>query len=37
VSLAGGTLSIESGAQGTFLRARLPARHRDAVPTLAEP
>jgi signal transduction histidine kinase len=29
VSLAGGTLSVESGEQGTSVRARLPARHRE--------
>jgi signal transduction histidine kinase len=28
VSLAGGTLELESGKEGTLLRARLPARHR---------
>jgi signal transduction histidine kinase len=29
VSLAGGTLSVDSGEQGTLVRARLPARHRE--------
>jgi signal transduction histidine kinase len=29
VSLAGGTLSIDSNEHGTILRARLPARHRN--------
>jgi signal transduction histidine kinase len=29
VALAGGTLEVESGAKGTLLRARLPARRRD--------
>jgi signal transduction histidine kinase len=32
VSLAGGTLSVESGEQGTSVRARLPARHREPAP-----
>jgi signal transduction histidine kinase len=31
VSLAGGTLSIDSGERGTLVRARLPARRRDAA------
>jgi signal transduction histidine kinase len=31
VSLAGGTLSIDSGERGTVLSARLPAHHRDAA------
>jgi signal transduction histidine kinase len=31
VSLADGTLSIDSGEQGTLVRARLPARHRGQV------
>jgi signal transduction histidine kinase len=30
VNLAGGTLSIDSSQRGTLLRARLPARHRNA-------
>jgi signal transduction histidine kinase len=29
VTLAGGTLSIDSGERGTVLSARLPAHHRD--------
>jgi signal transduction histidine kinase len=29
VSLAGGTLSVDSGEQGTLVKARLPARHRE--------
>ncbi len=29
VSLVGGTLSIDSGEQGTLIAARLPARRRD--------
>lgn len=29
VSLAGGTLSVDSGEQGTLVKARLPARHRN--------
>ena len=29
VSLAGGTLSIDSGERGTLISARLPARRRD--------
>ena len=31
VGLAGGTLSIDSGEQGTLIRACLPARHRAQV------
>jgi signal transduction histidine kinase len=31
VSLAGGTLSIDSGERGTVLSARLPAHHRDTA------
>jgi signal transduction histidine kinase len=31
VSLAGGTLSIDSSERGTLLRARLPARHRNTA------
>jgi signal transduction histidine kinase len=31
VSLAGGTLSVDSGERGTVLSARLPAHHRDTA------
>jgi signal transduction histidine kinase len=35
VSLAGGTLSVDSGEQGTLVKARLPARHRNPADTRA--
>jgi signal transduction histidine kinase len=31
VSLAGGTLSVDSGERGTMLSARLPAHRREAA------
>jgi signal transduction histidine kinase len=34
-ALAGGTLSVESGEQGTLVRARLPARRRSAEESTA--